>query len=85
MPKPTTDRWKPKDRWTSQQHLDYAQKGTWPEADEYLALKAKVLADSGLDDTTPPPAGHAGPEPAAPIDGDSSIDDILKHVQKGDS
>ena len=46
----TTERWKPKDRRTSQQHLEYVQHGTWPEGDEFLELKAKVPADAGLED-----------------------------------
>jgi hypothetical protein len=83
----STERWRPKDRWTSAEHLAYAQHGTWPESDEYLALKEKVLADAGLDDDTPPPAGRASnPDPAVDaITDDTSTDQILERLQKGNS
>jgi hypothetical protein len=50
MPKITSQRWKPKDRWTAAEHLAYHRDATRPESDEFLELKAKVLADAGLED-----------------------------------
>jgi hypothetical protein len=66
-------RWKPKDRWTAQQHLDYAQHGTWPESDEYVALRREVLADAGLEDDA-----SGDKKPVA----DMTTGDPLKHIEK---
>lgn len=50
MSKPTTERYKPRGIWTVAEHLEYERSGTWPLSDEYRALRAKVLADAGLED-----------------------------------